>query len=250
MKKLLLLTVLTAFMQGMANAQLTPVADTLSPRLAWQHPLSATVTAGLLVAGTSTLFVEPSLVANHLVREEVQLWRRNHFGFSGFEVEDYFQFFTLASVEGLDLLGVPSRHTGWPLLYRTGGSFFIVTVAVQSLKHGVNHWRPDHSATNSFPSGHTAMAAAGAELLRLEYGATSAWIPVAGFTVTAATALMRIYNDRHWLGDVLAGAAIGILSADISYWLNGKLETLFANVKKAPLANSHLSTLTYQLSTP
>lgn len=118
------------------------------------------------------------------------------------------------------------------------------------MKHGVSHRRPDHSAANSFPSGHTALAAAGAELLRLEYGSTSVWIPVAGFTVTAATGLLRIYNDRHWLGDVLAGAAIGLLSADISCWLNGKIESLLSTGKNIPVANTNLSTLTYQLSTP
>lgn len=104
MKGLLLLTVLAALMHGRTYAQFTPADDTLGPRPVWQHPLSATVTGGLLVAGTSTLFLEPSLVANQLVREEVQLWRRNHFGFASFEVENVLQYLALASVEGLDLL--------------------------------------------------------------------------------------------------------------------------------------------------
>ena len=30
---------------------------------------------------------------------------------------------------------------------------------------------------------------------------------------------MRIFNDRHWINDVMAGAGIGILSAKIGYWL-------------------------------
>jgi membrane-associated phospholipid phosphatase len=28
-----------------------------------------------------------------------------------------------------------------------------------------------------------------------------------------------MYNERHWLNDVLAGAGIGILSAKAAYWL-------------------------------
>ena len=31
--------------------------------------------------------------------------------------------------------------------------------------------------------------------------------------------VLRIYNNRHWLNDVLAGAGIGILSARIGYWM-------------------------------
>ena len=30
---------------------------------------------------------------------------------------------------------------------------------------------------------------------------------------------MRLYNNRHWLNDVLAGAGVGIISAQIGNWL-------------------------------
>lgn len=30
---------------------------------------------------------------------------------------------------------------------------------------------------------------------------------------------MRIYNDKHWLTDVVTGAGIGILSTKVAYWL-------------------------------
>ena len=48
--------------------------------------------------------------------------------------------------------------------------------------------------------------------------------PAAGFAIAAFTGFMRLYNDRHWTGDVLAGAAVGIISADISFWLNNLIE--------------------------
>jgi membrane-associated phospholipid phosphatase len=56
----------------------------------------------------------------------------------------------------------------------------------------------------------------GAELARQEYG----WgYGIAAYTVAAGTAFLRLYNDRHWLNDVVAGAGIGILSAQAAYWL-------------------------------
>lgn len=210
------------------NAQTVAEPDTTQPMLMWQHPVFAATVSGVFLAGSSTLFFEPSLRQNHLVREEVQMWRRDHHDFGSFKLDDYILLMPIAAVEGLDLMGVPSRHSGWPLLHRTATTIVMVTAVSRCLKIGVHEWRPDHSATNSFPSGHTGLAFSGAELLRLEYGNTSPWIPAAGYTVALATGALRIYNDRHWMGDVLAGVAIGVVSADFSYWLNGKLETFFA----------------------
>ena len=59
----------------------------------------------------------------------------------------------------------------------------------------------------------------GAEILRREYGEEYPGIAIAGYTVATGVGLMRIYNNRHWASDVLAGAGIGILSASLTYWL-------------------------------
>lgn len=76
--------------------------------------------------------------------------------------------------------------------------------------------RPDSSARNSFPSGHTATAFTGAELIREEYGLG---IGIGAYTVAVGVAFLRLYNGRHWLNDVIAGAGVGILSARIGYWM-------------------------------
>lgn len=47
----------------------------------------------------------------------------------------------------------------------------------------------------------------------------SPWIGVAGYAVAAGTGFFRMYNNRHWLTDVLTGAGIGILSTQAAYWL-------------------------------
>lgn len=37
--------------------------------------------------------------------------------------------------------------------------------------------------------------------------------------MASGVAFMRLYNGRHWLNDVIAGAGVGILSARIGYWM-------------------------------
>lgn len=211
-----------------------PVAHPLvnEPVLVWQKPLPAVAVTATFAAGISPLFFDMPSRYNKLVREEVQLWRKNSFGFKSCGIDNYIQYFSLGAVHVLDFAGVESRHTSWSLVRRTVGSVFFVTLFAQTMKRSVDEWRPNHISTTSFPSGHTAFAMSGAEMLRLEYGQTSPLIPAAGFVVAAVTGFLRIYNDRHWLGDVMAGAAVGVLSADLSYWLNDKLDDCFAVKRK------------------
>ena len=78
--------------------------------------------------------------------------------------------------------------------------------------------RPDGTSANSWPSGHTATAFVGATILHKEYGLTrSPWFSVLGYGTATATGVMRVLNNRHWISDVLSGAGIGIMSAELAY---------------------------------
>lgn len=86
--------------------------------------------------------------------------------------------------------------------------------------------RPNGSGFNSFPSGHTANVFASAEFLNQEYKDIHPWIGYAGYTVATATGILRMYNNKHWLSDVVAGAGFGILSTKVSYLIYPKLKQL------------------------
>ena len=79
--------------------------------------------------------------------------------------------------------------------------------------------RPDGTDNHSFPSGHTAVAFCGATTLMHEYRKVSPWIGVAGYAVATTVAVDRVRRNRHHWGDVVAGAAIGVASAEAGYWI-------------------------------
>jgi membrane-associated phospholipid phosphatase len=52
-----------------------------------------------------------------------------------------------------------------------------------------------------------------------EYKDSNFWLSISGYPIAAMTGIYRVFNDKHWVGDVVAGAGIGILSTEIAYWL-------------------------------
>jgi hypothetical protein len=78
---------------------------------------------------------------------------------------------------------------------------------VQGLKFATGRSRPDGSNSLSFPSGHTASAAATATVLQRHFG-WKAGVPAYAFAAYVGAA--RLSADKHHLSDVLMGATIGI----------------------------------------
>lgn len=138
-------------------------------------------------------------------------------------VDDYLRFAPLAAAFALEPCGVKGRHGLADRAIIAAMSYATMGVAVGALKYTVREPRPGNGERTSFPSGHAAIAFVGAELLRSEYAEVSPWIGVAGYVAAAATGYLRIYNNRHYFNDVIAGAALGVLSVRLSYWLYPKL---------------------------
>jgi len=135
-------------------------------------------------------------------------------------IDDFSQYAPAASVYALNAFGVKGKNNMRDRSVILVTSYAIMATTVLSLKSISHVERPDGSSNNSFPSGHTATAFMGAEFLYQEYKDKSIWYGIAGYAVATGTGLFRIYNNRHWLTDVAAGAGIGILSTKIAYWIN------------------------------
>lgn len=134
-------------------------------------------------------------------------------------IDVFSQYVPMAAVYGLNLAGLKGYHNWKDRTIILATSYLIMSITVESLKRAIKEERPDRSNNQSFPSGHTATAFMGAEFLWREYKDVSPWIGITGYAVAASTGFFRMYNNKHWLTDVIAGAGIGILSTKIGYWL-------------------------------
>ena len=139
-------------------------------------------------------------------------------------IDNYLQFAPAAAVYALNAMGINGRHNfrDRSMIYAMSNIF--LNISVTSLKKMTRLPRPDGSAKSSFPSGHTAEAFASAEFMRREYKDVSPWYGAAGYAMAAATGYLRMYNNKHWFGDVVAGAGVGILSTELAYWIYPKIQ--------------------------
>ena len=80
---------------------------------------------------------------------------------------------------------------------------------------------------HSFPSGHTITAFA--LFFGLALIVKNKWLKVLFFVMASLVGYSRVYLSQHFAIDILAGSAIGILSAWICYPLLGKMEKKWGN---------------------
>lgn len=140
-----------------------------------------------------------------------------------YDIGSYVQYVPSSMHIGLGLLGARSQHA---FLDRTIESSIahLTGLALSRIPKLIfNAQRPD-GGSKAFPSGHSILAFAGAELTRMDYGA--GW-GAGAYALAAFVGVDRIYGDRHWIGDILAGAGLGVLSAHVGGWLLQPVKNLF-----------------------
>lgn len=120
-------------------------------------------------------------------------------------------------VEAGDLLQILVPATGYFATWMHGDwqgaeqlTYSILTTG--AIVHGgkfiVSRNRPNNSNWSSFPSGHTASAFSGASFLQSRYGAK--W-GIPAYAAATFVGISRIHGNKHYAGDVTAGATIAFL---------------------------------------
>lgn len=171
------------------------------------------VPTALVTYGALALVVPPLKDLNHSVQHQIVT---NNPNFST-HADDYLWLVPTAALYGLNAVGINGKHNFRDRTLIVLISNGIMEVGSQITKKSVRELRPDGGDYESFPSGHTASAFTAAEYLYQEYKDVSPWIGYGGYAVAASVGVLRLYNNHHYLGDVLAGAGLGIASTKIAY---------------------------------
>lgn len=166
----------------------------------------------------STLTLTGSMVANSNFDFNSYSLQEDYLEHFKHSYDDYLQYLPGAVLVGMKAAGLEGATSWSRMLVSDAFAIGLNALMINGLKYSIGRERPDRSAQNSFPSGHTATAFMTATMLNKEYGNTlSPWIGFGGYLIATTTGFSRITNNRHWFSDILAGAGIGILSTELGY---------------------------------
>jgi PAP2 superfamily len=147
----------------------------------------------------------------------------NHPGFHT-NAEDYLMWTPTASVYVMDAFKIKMKHSFKEHLILDAGSIVItggIGYAMRLISHNIKVYNTQNT---KFPSGHTANAFRGAEMLHQELKDRNTLLSYGGYLVATTVGVLRIYNKDHLLTEVLAGAGLGILSSKLTYWVFDKVK--------------------------
>jgi membrane-associated phospholipid phosphatase len=180
----------------------------------WNSPLVNAIKAPVILTAMSLYAMTDNENFSRVeVKEERDEWAP-HFHHKS---DNYLQFAPIVAVYGLNMAGVKGKNDFRNRTALLLKSELLVAAITFPLKKLTAEPRPDTGTPNSFPSGHTAQAFAAATFMAKEYGHRSVWYSVGAYSLATCVGAMRVLNDRHWASDVLAGAAVGILSTNLVY---------------------------------
>lgn len=130
-------------------------------------------------------------------------------------IDDYMEWGMLGWVFVCDLMG-KEKHNWVDQLCLVVIAEGFNAAMTRTVKYTVGEIRPD-GGPHSFPSGHTANAFLGAHIAWKEFKDSSPVLAYSGYALATFVACSRLYNNRHWVADVVAGAGFGILSVELAY---------------------------------
>ena len=136
----------------------------------------------------------------------------------------YLKWIPYAAVFILNLARVKTKSDWKKQVVITAATEGIRYLITDNLKKMVKEHRPAPFVGNrSFPSGHTSSSFAAAQFMHRELKSSIPVLSCVGYVAGVANATIRIYKNRHWLKDVVVGAVIGIVSAQLAYFVVKKI---------------------------
>jgi membrane-associated phospholipid phosphatase len=137
---------------------------------------------------------------------------------------DYLMWAPSASVYVMDAFKVRTQHTFKEHLILDAGSILVTGALGFGMRKISENIDAYNSENTKFPSGHTANAFRGAEIVHQELKFSHPVLSYSGYLVATSVGLLRMYNKQHFLSEVIAGAGLGILSTKLTYWIFGKIK--------------------------
>jgi membrane-associated phospholipid phosphatase len=139
------------------------------------------------------------------------------------------------------------------------GSLLLNGAATYALKQSFQRYRPNSGMpyntfdgfggggqNESLPSGHTSNAFATATVFATLYKEQK-WVPPLAYGLAAMVGASRVYDNDHWASDVMAGAAVGFLSAKAMIatdkWLSRKGVLLYPQLGRRGASLAMVKTL-------
>jgi PAP2 superfamily len=108
---------------------------------------------------------------------------------------------------------VIGRASGKPKVSHLGMDLIqaqlLTEILVEPIKYATGRLRPDGSDHQSFPSGHAAVTFATATVIERHLGWRSS---ILAYTIASYVAASRLHDNRHYLSDVIFGAAVGSIA--------------------------------------
>jgi PAP2 superfamily protein len=98
-----------------------------------------------------------------------------------------------------------TSHLGMDLIQAQ----LLTEMLVEPIKFATRRERPDASNRQSFPSGHAAITFATATVIERHLGWRKS---VLGYAIASYVAASRLHDNRHYLSDVVFGAAVGSIA--------------------------------------
>lgn len=192
---------------------LTVLPDSVKPL---KSKFRAFIVPGAFITyGALSFAVPPIREIDHRIHNEMT----QHYPSFRSPIDNYLQFAPTVGVYALNLAGVKGKNTFIDrtiLLVMSEAIFYGMTAF---LKETTGRLRPDESNRLSWPSGHAGNAFTSAEFMAQEFSGRSPWYGVAAYSFATTTAVLRVYNDKHWFSDIVAGAGFGIIATKTAYYI-------------------------------